>query len=67
MEDGFQASTCPAGYSASLVFVVIVMLLYNIEQDMEQPFDESGLDDVFFDIGEELLDEVFDVQGECSN
>lgn len=30
---------CPAGYSAAVIYVVIAMLLYNVQQDIEQPFD----------------------------
>ncbi len=37
---------CPAGYAAAIVFVMIVMLLYHIQVDIEMPFDEKGLDDV---------------------
>jgi hypothetical protein len=33
--------SCPAGYSAAIVFTIICMLLYNVQQDIEQPFDVS--------------------------
>jgi len=33
--------SCPAGYNAAIVFTVICMLLYNVQQDIEQPFDVS--------------------------
>ncbi|KAG2442541.1 hypothetical protein HXX76_002627 [Chlamydomonas incerta] len=45
---GNDEDTCPAGYAAAIVFVLIVMLLYHIQVDIEMPFDEKGLDDVFF-------------------
>ncbi|KAG2448310.1 hypothetical protein HYH02_006894 [Chlamydomonas schloesseri] len=45
---GNDEDTCPAGYAAAIVFVMIVMLLYHIQIDIEMPFDEKGLDDVFF-------------------
>lgn len=50
--------SCPAGYSAAVVFVVIVLLLYHVQQDIENPFDMDGLDDVFFDVGNEVMDDV---------
>lgn len=52
--------SCPAGYSASIIYVVIVMLLYNIQQDIQQPFDMDGLDDVFFDVGDEVMHDVME-------
>ena len=61
--------SCPAGYSASIIYVVIVMLLYNVQQDIEQPFDMAGLDDVFFEVGDEVLEDVMEpgmaTVGEC--
>jgi len=47
--------TCPAGYIAACVFVVVTMLMYSIQTGLEMPFDMKGLDDVFFDIERELL------------
>jgi hypothetical protein len=32
------------------VYTTIVMLLYNVQQDIEHPFDMSGVDDVFFEV-----------------
>ncbi|GLC38965.1 hypothetical protein PLESTB_000466300 [Pleodorina starrii] len=51
---GNDEETCPAGYAAAIVFVIIVMLLYHIQADIEMPFDETGLDDVFFMTSAEL-------------
>lgn len=51
---GHESETCPAGYAASIVYTTIVMLLYNVQQDIEQPFDMSGLDDVFFELADEF-------------
>ena len=48
-------NTCPAGYIAACVFVVVTMLMYSIQTGLEMPFDMKGLDDVFFDIERELL------------
>jgi hypothetical protein len=36
------------------------MLLYNVQQDIEQPFDMAGLDDVFFEVGDEVLEDVME-------
>ncbi|GLI69017.1 hypothetical protein VaNZ11_013556 [Volvox africanus] len=51
---GNNEDTCPAGYAAAAVYVMIVMLLYHVQVDIEQPFDERGLDDVFFMTSAEL-------------
>jgi hypothetical protein len=56
---GREPGTCPAGYAATIVYTTIVMLLYNVQQDIERPFDMTGLDDVFF----ELADEFDEVRG----
>ncbi|KXZ56745.1 hypothetical protein GPECTOR_1g671 [Gonium pectorale] len=45
---GNDEETCPAGYAGACVYVLIVMLLYHVQVDIEMPFDEKGLDDVFF-------------------
>ncbi|GFR41041.1 hypothetical protein Agub_g1474, partial [Astrephomene gubernaculifera] len=45
---GNREKTCPAGYAGAIVYVMIVMLLYHTQVDIEMPFDEKGLDDVFF-------------------
>lgn len=50
-----DTDTCPAGYIAACVFVVVTMLMYSIQTGLEMPFDMKGLDDVFFDIERELL------------
>lgn len=54
---GRDLDTCPAGYAATIVYTTIEMLLYNVQQDIEQPFDMTGLDDVFFELADEF-DEV---------
>ncbi|EFJ52142.1 hypothetical protein VOLCADRAFT_103161 [Volvox carteri f. nagariensis] len=51
---GNDEATCPAGYAAAAVYVMIVMLLYHTMYDLEMPFDEHGLDDVFFMTSAEL-------------
>jgi hypothetical protein len=61
MSYGHEAATCPAGYAASIVYTTIVMLLFNVQQDIEQPFDMTGVDDVFFELG----DEFAEVGGGC--
>ncbi|PNH12416.1 hypothetical protein TSOC_000670, partial [Tetrabaena socialis] len=45
---GNREKTCPAGYAAAICYVLIVMLLWHVQVDIEQPFTETGLDDVFF-------------------
>ncbi|WIA29367.1 hypothetical protein OEZ86_011872 [Tetradesmus obliquus] len=55
---GYSRNSCPAGYNAAIVFTVICMLLYNVQQDIEQPFDMESLDDVFFDVQDEVMDDV---------
>eukprot|EP00877_Chromochloris_zofingiensis_P007782 jgi/Chrzof1/3257/Cz12g18040.t1 len=48
--------TCPAAYMASAVYVVIAMLLLNVQASVEQPFDMNSLDDVFLELAEEFDD-----------
>ena len=47
---GRSPGTCPAGYAGAFVYVVIVMLLFHVQQDSENPFDESGLDNIFLEL-----------------
>lgn len=35
--------SCPAGYTASIVYCLITMLLFNTQQDLENPFDMNGM------------------------
>jgi hypothetical protein len=35
--------SCPAGYTASVCYVITVLLLYNVQSDIEQPFDQQGV------------------------
>lgn len=35
--------SCPAGYTASIVYCLITMLLFNTQQDLENPFDMCGM------------------------
>lgn len=35
--------SCPAGYTASIVYCLIVLLLYHTQQDLENPFDMNGM------------------------
>ncbi|GAX77572.1 hypothetical protein CEUSTIGMA_g5016.t1 [Chlamydomonas eustigma] len=51
---GHNESTCPQGYLGATFYVLIVMLLLHCEQDLEDCFDETGLDDVFFTLHEEI-------------
>mmetsp|Transcript_2453 Transcript_2453/g.6293 ORF Transcript_2453/g.6293 Transcript_2453/m.6293 type:complete len:501 (-) Transcript_2453:485-1987(-) len=53
---GHAEQTCAAGYMSAVVYVLIVMLMYHVQQDMENCMDETGLDDAFFTIAEELDD-----------
>lgn len=39
------------------------MLLFKTQQDLENPFDMCGLDDVFFDLRHELEDACFGPMG----
>lgn len=55
---GGEVGNCPAGYAGSIVFCTISMLLYHIQQDIENPFDMHAIDDVFFEMSEEA-DDVF--------
>lgn len=50
------SSSCPAGYTASIVYCLITMLLFNTQQDLENPFDMQGMDDVFFVMDREMDD-----------
>jgi hypothetical protein len=35
--------SCPAGYTASIIYCLICMLLFNTQQDLENPFDMCGM------------------------
>jgi hypothetical protein len=43
LPDAFSLHRCPAGYTAAIVFTMIVMMLFNVQQDIELPFDMDGL------------------------
>eukprot|EP00386_Alphamonas_edax_P001359 GDKI01004058.1.p1 GENE.GDKI01004058.1~~GDKI01004058.1.p1 ORF type:complete len:449 (-),score=141.86 GDKI01004058.1:323-1669(-) len=47
--------TCPAGYMSSAAFVIVTMLSYAIQKQLENPFEMDGLDDVFYELERELL------------
>lgn len=55
---GHEEETCPAGYAAAIVYVMIVMLLFHVQTDLEDPFACLGLDDVFVELAEELEDAI---------
>lgn len=58
---GHEPNSCPAGYAGAISYVTIVMLLFNIQQDIELPFDMKGLDDIFFELPNEV-EEVCEVE-----
>lgn len=45
------------------MYCLITMLLFKTQQDLENPFDMCGLDDVFFDLRHELEDACFGPMG----
>lgn len=68
--EGHAMATCPAGYTVAIVYVLLVTMLFNIQADIEMPFDMRGLDDVFLNLvaefnemlGEEVVgEEGYDV------
>jgi hypothetical protein len=48
---------CPAPYVNAIIYVCVSMLLLNVQASAEHPFDADGVDDIFF----ELADELFEV------
>ncbi len=47
------AGECAAGYASAVAFMLVVLLLFHVQQDLEECLTETGLDDVFF-VPEEL-------------
>lgn len=45
---------CPGPYVMQTTYIVICMLLLNVQAAVEQPFDMSGPDDVFLELAEEF-------------
>jgi hypothetical protein len=53
---------CAAPYVNALLYVIVSMLLLNVQSASEHPFDADGVDDIFFDLPDELW-EVTTVTG----
>ncbi len=61
---GVSAGNCPAGYASASAFILVVLLLFHVQQDLEECLTETGLDDVFF-VPEEL--DAHLIGGECAS
>jgi hypothetical protein len=45
---------CAAPYVNAVMYVVVSMLLLNVQASSEHPFDAEGVDDIFVEIGDEV-------------
>lgn len=55
---------CPAPYVMACIYSVICMLLLNVQDTCEMPFDMTGLDDVFIELTDEFAD-VLELERSC--
>lgn len=54
---------CPAPYVNAIIYVCVSMLLLNVQAGAEHPFDADGVDDIFFELADELF-EIATLPGE---
>jgi hypothetical protein len=45
---------CPAPYVNACMYVIISLLLLNVQASAEHPFDAESVDDIFFELPDEL-------------
>lgn len=47
---------CPAPYVNAIIYVAVSMLLLNVQASAEHPFDADGIDDIFFEVADEVFE-----------
>mmetsp|Transcript_19682 Transcript_19682/g.62590 ORF Transcript_19682/g.62590 Transcript_19682/m.62590 type:complete len:243 (+) Transcript_19682:529-1257(+) len=54
-ESGKENYGCLDGYFTAVVFFLVVLTLYHVQEDLEDPFDGDGWDDINLDIRTEII------------